>query len=115
MAVVLGNAACNDIEKVSKDFNSSSIASVSNTFPFALPQSNIDYTSISNYQGRLRFISHQDVINTIQDLETQYNLWNTAFNQYYGDLPAEQLDSIDEAIQFNDELPAQTFESSLNF
>lgn len=117
-AILLGAIACNDIEEVSKteptaDF--SSIAMVTNTYPFDMPTSNIDYSSISNYQGRLRFSTHNDVINTIKDLETQYSLWNDAFNQYYGDLPVEELDSIDEEIQFNDELPAETFESTLNF
>lgn len=115
MAVVLGITACNDTEEVEKDFDSASVLSVSNPYPFSLPQSNINYSNISNYQGRLKFSNHQDVINTIQDLESQYNLWNDAFNQYYGDLPAEELDSIDQAIQFNDELPAETFESTLNF
>jgi hypothetical protein len=115
MTIVLGIVACNDIEKVSEDLDSASIAMVTNTYPFDMPPSNIDYTSISTYQGRLRFTSHQDVINTIQDLETQYKLWNNSFNEYYGELPLEELDSIDEEIQFADELAAQTFESNLNF
>lgn len=72
-AMVLGIVACNEkmeeTIQTSTDFDSNSIAMTSNLFPFDLPQSNINYTNISNYQGRLRFASHQDVVNTIQDLE----------------------------------------------
>jgi hypothetical protein len=52
-ATILGIVACNErmeeTIQTSTEFDSNSIAMTSNLFPFDLPQSNINYTNISNY------------------------------------------------------------------
>lgn len=115
LAVVLGITACKDMEKAPVKEGYSSVAVVVNSYPFDLPTSNINYASIENYQGRLRFESHQDIISTMQELEQEYIGWNNSFNEFYGNVSIEALDSIDDELALEDELPAINFESNLDF
>jgi hypothetical protein len=85
------------------------------SYGFDLPPSNISYSNISLYQGHLRFSSHQDVIETIDDLEIQYNSWNDSFLNYYQGIGEDSLDAIEDSIQFDDEYPAVVFENYYGF
>lgn len=80
-----------------------------------LQQRSHQLPTITKINGILAFEDSVDVMEAVLYLEEKWEYHNDTFSNNYPELTIDQLDSLDEALSFNEDLPLIQFESLMSF